>query len=336
MRLRLRNVFLVYFVVSLVGLFCALRELGRPCPCPPPEPERRRGRSVGVSGGEGLPPIYVVTPTYARPVQKAELVRLSQTLLHVPALHWVVVEDAAAPSALVGGVLAASGVSFTHLSAETPPELRGGPGAPSWLFPRGAEQRNRALRWLRDTRRPDEPGVVYFADDDNTYSLRLFEEMRSTRGVSVWPVGLVGGLRLERPLVAGGRVVGFHTGWRPERPFPLDMAGFAVGLRLLLAHPRARFDPRAERGFLESSFLGGLVTPGQLEPRADNCTQVGVWGVLGAFGGLWGLVNPGQLEPRADNCTQVLVWHTRTEKPKLRQEEQLQRQGRGSDPDIEV
>uniref|UniRef100_A0A674H8D0 Galactosylgalactosylxylosylprotein 3-beta-glucuronosyltransferase n=1 Tax=Taeniopygia guttata TaxID=59729 RepID=A0A674H8D0_TAEGU len=224
-------------------------------------------------------------PCPPRPVQKAELVRLSQTLLHVPALHWVVVEDAASPSALVGGVLAASGVSFTHLSAETPPELRGGPGAPSWLFPRGAEQRNRALRWLRDTRRPDEPGVVYFADDDNTYSLRLFEEMRSTRGVSVWPVGLVGGLRLERPLVAGGRVVGFHTGWRPERPFPLDMAGFAVGLRLLLAHPRARFDPRAERGFLESSFLGGLVTPGQLEPRADNCTQVGVWGVLGGFGG---------------------------------------------------
>ncbi|XP_030825773.1 LOW QUALITY PROTEIN: galactosylgalactosylxylosylprotein 3-beta-glucuronosyltransferase 3 [Camarhynchus parvulus] len=273
-------------------------------PVPAPEPERRRGRPGG-AGGEGLPPIYVVTPTYARPVQKAELVRLSQTLLHVPALHWVVVEDAAAPSALVGGVLAASGVSFTHLSAETPPDLRGGPGAPSWLFPRGAEQRNRALRWLRDTRGAHEPGVVYFADDDNTYSLRLFEEMRSTRGVSVWPVGLVGGLRLERPLVSGGRVVGFHTGWRPERPFPLDMAGFAVALRLLLAHPRARFDPRAERGFLESSFLGGLVTPGQLEPRADNCTQ-------------------------------VLVWHTRTEKPKLRQEEQLQRQGRGSDPDIEV
>ncbi|XP_027562795.1 galactosylgalactosylxylosylprotein 3-beta-glucuronosyltransferase 3-like, partial [Neopelma chrysocephalum] len=116
-----------------------------------------------------------------RPVQKAELVRLSQTLLHVPSLHWVVVEDAPSPSALVGGVLAASGVSFTHLSAETPPELRAGPGDPPWLFPRGAEQRNRALRWLRDTRGPDEPGVVYFADDDNTYSLRLFEEVGPPR-----------------------------------------------------------------------------------------------------------------------------------------------------------
>ncbi|XP_039582575.1 galactosylgalactosylxylosylprotein 3-beta-glucuronosyltransferase 3-like, partial [Passer montanus] len=123
------------------------------------------------------PQPHLNPPFPPRPVQKAELVRLSQTLLHVPALHWVVVEDAAAPSALVGGVLASSGVSFTHLSAETPPDLRGGPGAPSWLFPRGAEQRNRALRWLRDTRGAGEPGVVYFADDDNTYSLRLFEEV---------------------------------------------------------------------------------------------------------------------------------------------------------------
>uniref|UniRef100_A0A8B9TM88 Galactosylgalactosylxylosylprotein 3-beta-glucuronosyltransferase n=1 Tax=Anas platyrhynchos TaxID=8839 RepID=A0A8B9TM88_ANAPL len=322
--LRLKHVFLVYFVVSLLGLLCALLQLGQPCDCSrllrgaerrlaQLQAQLRHGAGGGgpktgggpETGGAPLPTIYVVTPTYARPVQKAELVRLSQTLLHVRALHWVVVEDAPAPTALVGGLLAASGVPFTHLHAPTPPEIRRRPGDPPWLRPRGVEQRNRALQWLRDTRPPGEAAVVYFADDDNTYSLRLFEEMRSTRGVSVWPVGLVGGLRFERPLVAGGRVVGFHTAWKPERPFPLDMAGFAVALPLLRARPAARFDPAAERGYLESSLLGGLVTPAQLEPKADNCTQ-------------------------------VLVWHTRTEKPKLRQEEQLQRQGRGSDPRIEV
>ncbi|XP_033927560.1 galactosylgalactosylxylosylprotein 3-beta-glucuronosyltransferase 3 [Melopsittacus undulatus] len=321
MRVKLKNVFIVYFVVSLVGLLCALLQLGQPCDCSQQiQAERRRGRERlraeqrnggargeprAEDGGQALPTIYVVTPTYARPVQKAELVRLSQTLLHVRALHWVVVEDAAAPTALVSRLLATSGVPFTHLHAETPPESRRRPGDPPWLHPRGAEQRNRALRWLRDTRAPGDGGVVYFADDDNTYSVRLFEEMRSTRLVSVWPVGLVGGLRLERPLVAGGRVVGFHTGWKPERPFPMDMAGFAVALPLLLERPQALFDPRAERGYLESSLLGALVSPEQLEPKADNCTQ-------------------------------VLVWHTRTEKPKLRQEEQLQREGRGSDPHIEV
>ncbi|KAM4643603.1 LOW QUALITY PROTEIN: galactosylgalactosylxylosylprotein 3-beta-glucuronosyltransferase 3 [Amazona ochrocephala] len=317
MRVKLKNVFLVYFVVSLLGLLCALLQLGQPCDCSQQlQAERRRGRDRLLAeqrnggargeprtqgGGQDLPTIYVVTPTYARPVQKAELVRLSQTLLHVRALHWVVVEDAAAPTALVGGLLASSGVPFTHLHVETPPESRRRPGDPPWLHPRGAEQRNRALRWLRDTRAPGDRGVVYFADDDNTYSLRLFEEMRSTRGgVGVAPWGWWGGLRFERPLVAGGRVVGFHTGWKPERP-SLDMAGFAVALPLLLARPRRASTPRAERGYLESSLLGALVSPAQLEPKAGNCTQ-------------------------------VLVWHTRTEKPKLRQEEQLQREGTGLGP----
>ncbi|OWK50997.1 Echinoderm microtubule-associated protein-like 3 [Lonchura striata] len=51
MRLRLRNVFLVYFVVSLVGLFCALRELGEAGPPPgeaepPPGPLELRLRTV--------------------------------------------------------------------------------------------------------------------------------------------------------------------------------------------------------------------------------------------------------------------------------------------------
>lgn len=112
-------------------------------------------------------------------MQKAELVRLSQTLLHVPSLHWLVVEDSAAPTPLVGGLLASSGLSYTHLYAPTPPEKRRKPGDPPWLRARGVEQRNRALRWLRETRRPGESGVVYFADDDNTYSLRLFQEVRA-------------------------------------------------------------------------------------------------------------------------------------------------------------
>lgn len=55
-------------------------------------------------------------------------------------------------------------------------------GDPSWLKPRGVEQRNEGLRWLRADRRPQpgegrQRGVVYFADDDNTYSLQIFEEV---------------------------------------------------------------------------------------------------------------------------------------------------------------
>lgn len=38
-------------------------------------------------------------------------------------------------------------------------------------------QRNSGLKWIRDNLGNEEQGVIYFADDDNTYSLELFEEV---------------------------------------------------------------------------------------------------------------------------------------------------------------
>lgn len=43
--------------------------------------------------GDELPTIYFITPTYPRREQFAELVRLGQTLMHVPNLHWIVADD---------------------------------------------------------------------------------------------------------------------------------------------------------------------------------------------------------------------------------------------------
>lgn len=46
------------------------------------------------------------------------------------------------------------------------------------VFMIGLYQRNAGLQWLRDNLDPDvHQGVVYFADDDNTYSPELFEEV---------------------------------------------------------------------------------------------------------------------------------------------------------------
>lgn len=122
-----------------------------------------------------------------RLVQKAELVRLSQTLSLVPRLHWLLVEDAESPTPLVSGLLAASGLLFTHLAVLTPKAQRLREGEPGWVRPRGVEQRNKALDWLRgrggavggekDPPPPGTQGVVYFADDDNTYSRELFKEV---------------------------------------------------------------------------------------------------------------------------------------------------------------
>ena len=41
---------------------------------------------------------------------------------------------------------------------------------------RGVSNRNRGLQWIRENY-VDTRGVIYFADDDNTYDLRLFDEV---------------------------------------------------------------------------------------------------------------------------------------------------------------
>lgn len=99
-------------------------------------------------------------------------------------------------------------------------------------------------------------------------------QMRYTKKVSVWPVGLVGGLMVERPFVKDGKVTGFNTIWKPNRPFPIDMAGFAVNITLLLQHSVAGFSLSVPRGYQESKLLKSLVTLGELEPKANNCTKV--------------------------------------------------------------
>ncbi|XP_024280670.1 galactosylgalactosylxylosylprotein 3-beta-glucuronosyltransferase 2-like [Oncorhynchus tshawytscha] len=228
-----------------------------------------------------LPAIYAITPTYNRPVQKAELTRLANTFRQVPRFHWIVVEDSTVRTELVVRFLARSGMQYTHLNIFTPRRFK------RTGMPRATEQRNTALSWLRSHRSIKDVGIVFFADDDNTYSLELFEEMRSTRGVSVWPVGLVSGRKYERPIVDKGKVVGWYTGWRPDRPFAIDMAGFAVNLQVVLGNPRALFKRRGSQpGMQESDFLKQITKVGELEPKANNCTR-------------------------------VLVWHTRTEKVNL-------------------
>nr|XP_054758811.1 galactosylgalactosylxylosylprotein 3-beta-glucuronosyltransferase 3-like [Lytechinus pictus] len=254
-----------------------------------------------------VPTIFAVTPTYTRPVQKAELVRLSQTFLNIINFHWIVVEDSERKTQLVSKFLENSGLVYTHLNVKTTDEYKLKENEASWRKPRGVDQRNLAIDWILENVPQDEEGIVYFADDDNTYSLQIFEEMRTTQRVSVWPVGLVGALRFERPILNdAGKVTSWYTMWAPDRPFGMDMAGFAVSLKLFRQQPHARFDITSMRGYVESSLLV------QLGIRKED------------------------LEPLAEMCTKVLVWHTRTEKPKWKQEDKLIALGKPSDPRIEV
>lgn len=66
--------------------------------------------------------------------------------------------------------------------------------------------------------------------------------------------------------------------WGPNRPFPIDMAGFAINLNLLLVHSEAVFSMDSPIGHQESHILQSVeVRVEDLECKADNSTNIYVW-----------------------------------------------------------
>lgn len=223
-----------------------------------------------------LPIIYIITPTNNRvETQLADLTRVRNTLWLIPKIVWILVEDSPQKTRKISNFLKYSNLRFVHLCEETPNDMKIQSSEKAWSKPRGVWQRNKGIQWLRENAEwLDHNGVVFFADDDNTYDIRLFEEMRYTQTVSVWPVAFVGELMYERPICKNNKVIGWFRSWGDKRPFPIDMAGFAVNLKLLLAHPSASFSHLVQRGMQESHLLSHLVSINELEPKADNCTRV--------------------------------------------------------------
>lgn len=99
--------------------------------------------------------------------------------------------------------------------------------------------------------------------------------MRWIRGVGVWPVAFTGGARWAGPICKDGQVVNFHANWGLFRPFPIDMAAFAVNIKkLILDFPEAKFIALNRPGMLESSLLRQITTVKELEPVTQNCSKV--------------------------------------------------------------
>ena len=141
-------------------------------------PLRKRANKKLPKTKEDIPTIYAITPTYKRFLQKAELTRICNTFLHIKNFHWILVEDSRNKTKLVASFLSNCGVKYTHLNVRTPKPLRRSRKQPRWAKSRGVEQRNLGLEWIRQNVNPNKTkGVIYFADDDNTYDLRLFDEV---------------------------------------------------------------------------------------------------------------------------------------------------------------
>ncbi|KAJ8645489.1 hypothetical protein MRB53_007237 [Persea americana] len=221
--------------------------------------------------------LIVVTPTYNRALQAFYLNRLGQTLRLVPPpLLWIVVEMNSA-SAETAEMLRKSGVMHRHLVCKK---------NSTDFKDRGVHQRNVALEHI-ELHRLD--GIVYFADDDNVYSLGLFEQMREIRRFGTWPVAMLAHSKnkavLEGPVCNGSEVIGWHTNEKSKqlRRFHVDMSGFAFNSTILWDPKRwHRLIPDAIRqldkvkeGFQETTFIEQVVEDeSQMEgtPHGLNCS----------------------------------------------------------------
>lgn len=218
-------------------------------------------------------PLYVITATYPRMEQLAELTRLGQTLKHVKNLFWIVADDASNPTKQVMQLLHRLNITHKYILGQMPKRF--------WTWeaqPKGVANRNNAINWVlsHTDQIKDDSGVVYFADDDNAYDTRLFEEIRKTKKISVFPVGLISGRPVSTPIVKKGKVVDYYEGWIGDREFPIDMAGFAFSVKLLkqasrhenVAMPYSNTDQ--ENGFLK--LLN--ITTKDFQPLAKQCSEV--------------------------------------------------------------
>ncbi|XP_057434858.1 probable beta-1,4-xylosyltransferase IRX9H [Lotus japonicus] len=224
--------------------------------------------------------LIVVTPTYNRGFQSYFLNRLGQVLRLVPPpVLWVVVEMKAA-SLETAEVLRKTGVMYRHLVC---------PENSTDVKDRGVHQRNTALEHI-ERHRLD--GIVYFADDDNVYSLDLFESLRDISRFGTWPVAMLAPSKnkavLEGPVCNASQVIGWHTNEKSKRlrRFHVDMSGFAFNSTILwdpkrwqrpTSNPIRQLDTVKE-GFQETSFIEQLVEDeSQMEASPHGCLKIMNW-----------------------------------------------------------
>ena len=138
--------------------------------------------------------IYIITPTYPRIVQRADLVRMTEFVRSATLggnATWVVIDDANITSIWTEQFLQETQLpEVIYTNQQTPPKQK--------KTTRGVSQRNKGLRIVYDKVCSkhyesiwDYP-IIYFADDDNTYDYRLWNLLReNVVRVAVANVGLI-------------------------------------------------------------------------------------------------------------------------------------------------
>ncbi|CAD5223367.1 unnamed protein product [Bursaphelenchus okinawaensis] len=212
--------------------------------------------------------IIVITPTFMRPERMADFTMLSQALKHVPNVFWLVVEDGDYRVDKVEQVMRRTGLDYAYINTTNE-------GLPC----RGWAHRNRALDWIQKHRAQfNSNDVVYFADDDNAYDIRLFTEyIAKVEVMGVWAVGTSAYAIVESPKVKNNKVVGWNVVYRPSRKFATDMAGFAINIDTLVkSKPRLTLHCAGQSP--EDCFLNQLnISWDDMVPFGDGTEDILVW-----------------------------------------------------------
>ncbi|GKV44862.1 hypothetical protein SLEP1_g52005 [Rubroshorea leprosula] len=225
--------------------------------------------------------LIIVTPTYAQPFQAYYLNRLAHTLKLVQSpLLWIVVEMTS-QSEETADILRRAGVMSRHLVCKK---------NVTDIKDRSVHQRNVGLSYI-ETHHLD--GIVYFADEENVYSMYLFEQMRQiSRRLGTWTVAKQtrNGRKpmLEGPVCNGTQVIGWNTDVLNTkfRRFHAEISGFAFNSTILWDSKRwhrptpepIRLLDAVKESFQASAFVEQVVEDeSQMEGLLQDCSRIMVW-----------------------------------------------------------
>lgn len=214
--------------------------------------ENNTTKSISIDG----PYLNIITCTYPRPLRIKYLEHLKSLLNNETKIRWLIIDD----NNILDNELA-------NFIPEYAIYLYIGP-----TRDKGHTQRNLGLEYIYDNKLD---GIVYNADDDNYYDIKIFNELRKTKNFAFLPVG--GDLSgmdgtPERPILnRKGEFVKWNSFW--QRKYAIDMGGFAFNSKLLdnLSKPFWSFSNG--RGG-ENEFIDKLISsPKEAEFLCDNCTK---------------------------------------------------------------
>jgi hypothetical protein len=196
--------------------------------------------------------LHIITPTYTRETQLAELTILAQALAHIPYLQWIVLEIT--KTNLVTEFLAKTNLQYIHLDS-------GGKVKSGNLC---NALRNIALDYLTENS-GNSSGVILFANLDRTYSSELFDKVRDIEKVGIWPTIFAKEQFTCNPLKFNLQ--------SPKYPINLGSVGFNATALLKTAR---RFDVDVSDTDGISNLVDGLVSDAN-EITVISCQGQFVW-----------------------------------------------------------